>query len=62
MFNQMQLYQNVANLIAQIKGSIEPDSWDDRGGAGTIFFDPRTMTLAVRQSAEVHLVLRSGLR
>jgi hypothetical protein len=43
-------------------GTIEPNSWEARGaqGGGTIAYDPITMSLIIKQTAEVHYQL-SGL-
>jgi hypothetical protein len=58
-FGQAQMMQTVAQLVQMITGTIEPDSWavNNEGGRGTIMFDPRTLTLIVKQSAEVHYML-----
>jgi hypothetical protein len=58
-FNQLQMRDTVNALIQQIVGTIEPDSWavNNNGGKGTIVFDPRTLSLIVKQSAEVHYML-----
>lgn len=55
----MQMANNVNQLIQMITSSIEPDSWalNNQGGRGTIFFDGRTMSLVIKQSAEVHYML-----
>jgi hypothetical protein len=62
--NQLQMAQNVAYIIDLIKHSVDPDSWADNGrdGPGTIAFEPLTMSLVVRQSAEVHFMLGGSLR
>jgi hypothetical protein len=62
--NQMQMVQNVAYIVDLIKRTIDPDSWADNGrdGQGTIAFDPITMSLVVRQSAEVHFMIGGSLR
>jgi hypothetical protein len=57
--NQLQLVQNVASLIAFIQ-SIEPSSWQPTG-PGTIFFNPLTMSISVKQTAEMQLMLSGGL-
>jgi hypothetical protein len=57
--NQLQLIQNVASLIAFIQ-SIEPSSWQPTG-PGTIFFNPLTMSISVKQTAEMQLMLSGGL-
>ncbi len=61
--NQLQMAQYVAYLIDMIQRSVDPDSWlaNDRGGQGTIAFNPATMSLVVKQSAEVHFMLGGGL-
>src|SRR5262249_41279591 len=62
--NQMQMAQNVGYIVDLIKRTIDPDSWADNGrdGQGTIAFDPITMSLVVRQSAEVHFMIGGSLR
>jgi len=57
--NQLQMVQNVAALIAFIQ-SIEPASWQPTG-PGTIIFNPVTMSISVKQSAEMQLMLSGGL-
>jgi hypothetical protein len=49
----------IAMLIQTIVGSVEPDSWkiNNAEADGTIFYDPATMTLVVKQSAEIHYML-----
>ena len=51
--------QSVSLLIQTIVGTVEPDSWqvNNPEAKGTIYFDPRTLNLIVKQSAEVHYVL-----
>lgn len=57
--------QNLQALINQIQ-SIEPQTWQNAdglgGGGGTITFHPGTMSLQIRQSAEMHLQLRGAFR
>jgi hypothetical protein len=62
--NQLQMAQNVAYIIDLIKRTVDPDSWADNGrdGQGTIAFEPLTMSLVVRQSAEVHFMLGGSFR
>ena len=60
-FNELQLIQNIASLIASIQ-SIEPRSWREGGGPGSITFIPGTMSIAVKQTAEMHFVLMGALR
>lgn len=52
---------NVQMLIDTIVTSIDPDSWDVRGGPGTIRYYAPTKSLIVRQSAEVHVSLKASL-
>lgn len=58
-YNQLQMVQNVASLIAFIQ-SIEPTSWQPTG-PGTIVFNPVTMSISVKQTAEMQLMLSGGL-
>jgi hypothetical protein len=41
-------------LIRLIVNTVEPESWDARGGAGTIDYHPATMGLVIRQTPAVH--------
>jgi len=59
--NELQMAQNIVALISQIQ-SIEPTTWRDGGGQGTITFDPIRMALIVKQSAEMQFVLQGALR
>ncbi len=52
---------NVQSLIEMIVTTIDPDSWDCRGGPGTIRYYAPTRSIIVRQSAEVHASLKSSL-
>jgi len=60
-FNELQMAQNIVALISQIQ-SIEPSSWREGGGPGTITFDPIRMALIVKQTAEMQFVLQGALR
>jgi hypothetical protein len=57
--NQFQMVQAIGMIISQIQG-IDPDSWEGRGGPGTVTFDPVRMVLVVKQSAEVHYLLNNA--
>lgn len=57
--NQFQMVQAIGMLISQIQ-NIDPESWEGRGGPGSISFDPTRMSLVVKQSAEVHYMLNGG--
>jgi hypothetical protein len=55
--NQFQAAQNIKAIIDLIQSSIEPSSWQVNNGPGTIVFEPTTMSLIVKASAEVHYAL-----
>ena len=57
--NQFQMMQAIGMIISQVQG-IDPDSWEGRGGPGTITFDPVRMVLVVKQSAEIHYMINGG--
>jgi hypothetical protein len=57
--NDFQMMQAIGMIINQIQ-SIDPESWEGRGGPGTISFDPVRMSLVIKQSAEVHYMLNGG--
>jgi hypothetical protein len=61
---QLQMAQYVSYLIDIIQHTVDPDSWaaNGRDGIGTIAFDPISMSLVVKQSAEVHFMLGSSFR
>jgi hypothetical protein len=54
--NQFLMIQAIGIILNQIQ-SIDPDSWEGRGGPGTVAFDPVRMAIIVKQSAEVHHML-----
>ena len=49
-------------IIDMIKETIDPLSWLGNGGAGSIKFSPIGDALIVRQSAEVHMMLKSSMK
>lgn len=55
--NAEQTGENAKSIAAMIQKSIDPLSWRDNGGAGSVTFDPLTMSIVVRSSAEVHFTL-----
>lgn len=59
--DQVQLAQNVAAIVEMITSSVDPQSWDKKGGQGNIGVNLPTLSLTVRQSQEVHALLRAGL-
>jgi predicted RNA-binding protein Jag len=52
----------VNDIIGVLIGTVEPQSWWVNGGPGTIAFDPKSMSLVVKQTAEVHYRLVIGGR
>ncbi len=60
-FPEAQEALNVLSLIDTIVTSIDPDSWQQRGGPGTIRYFPPTRTLIIRQSAEIHGMVKGSL-
>jgi len=60
--NQVQMLQNIALLVNSITRQIDPQSWHSNNpdAPGTIAFDPITMTLVIKQTAEVHMALGGG--
>jgi hypothetical protein len=51
-----------AVLIDLIQSTIEPESWKANGGTGSIYYNPITRSLVIKQTSEFHSVLSSGLR
>jgi hypothetical protein len=58
---RLQILQNVAQLIDLIQNNVEPSSWQANGGLGTISFYEPTMSLVIRQTAEMHYQLGGAL-
>jgi hypothetical protein len=62
--SRLQMQENAKQIIQIIKTSIDPESWSDSPGGigvGSIAFDEITMSLVVRQSTEVHLMLKNSM-
>lgn len=57
-YNQSAFIQNVQNIINSIM-ALDPKSWQPEG-AGSIVFEPSTMSLIIRQTAEFHFMVGSG--
>ncbi len=59
LLNQLQMIENVNRLITMIKQEVDPRSWRDNNpdAPGTIVFDPITMSIVVKQTAEVHFLM-----
>jgi hypothetical protein len=60
---QLQAAQTISQLVNMIQNNVEKESWEANGkeGGGTIVFSPATMSLIVKQSAEVHYKVMEGL-
>lgn len=57
-----QTQANAQMIIDSIQGSVDPLSWQGKGGSGTVTFHFPSMSLIVRASSEVHATLGSRLR
>jgi hypothetical protein len=62
LLRDIQMRAAIGQIIDGITGSIDPNSWESHGaqGGGTITYDPITMSLIVKQTAEVHYMLSSS--
>jgi hypothetical protein len=56
-----QTMANVDTIVKSITASIDPLSWKERGGPGTVTFHYPSMSIIVRASAEVHASLGSKM-
>ena len=45
--------EEAANLIDTMTSTIAPDSWEERGGPGSVTFSEKSISLVVRQTQEV---------
>jgi hypothetical protein len=61
---QVQMIQTINQLTNLITSTVEPQSWkvNNPDAPGTIVFEPRTMTLIIRQSAEMHYEMSKSFR
>jgi hypothetical protein len=59
--DEFQCTLEAAVLIDLIQSTIDPPSWQRNGGPGTIVYHHLTRSLAIKQSAEFHGTLESGL-
>jgi general secretion pathway protein D len=46
--------ENAEQLMELIENTIAPDSWEARGGPGTMMYFPPSKVLVIRQTGEVH--------
>jgi hypothetical protein len=60
--SRLVMIQTVNQLITTITQTVEPRSWkvNNPDAVGTITFDPITMSLVVKQTAEIHYALRGS--
>jgi hypothetical protein len=60
--NQLQMAQTIQTIINTIQAQVDPQSWraNNPEAAGTITYDPITMSLIIKQTAEVHYMLGGG--
>jgi hypothetical protein len=60
---QAQMFQNAQALIQMIVNMVEPTSWVGMSerGYGSIWYDPASMAIMVRHTAEMHYQLGGGL-
>jgi hypothetical protein len=54
--------RSVRRLIELIQETVEPRSWQANGGKAAIAYDPGTMSLVIKQSAEFQSVIANGLQ
>jgi hypothetical protein len=60
--DQVLLAQNVQVIIDMITQSVDPSSWQSRGGMGVIGYNIPTQSLIIRQTAEVQNLIQNSLR
>lgn len=60
--NEAAVGQQINSLMAMIVNTYDPDSWQIRGGPGTIVYNPISKAFIVRQTAEMHFMLGVGMR
>lgn len=60
-FDEFRATIQAAQIIELVKTTIDPQSWDVNGGQGKIFYDHARRALIIKQSAEFHGTLSSGL-
>jgi hypothetical protein len=58
--NQAQTAENAKLIVDMIKNSVDPNSWTTSGGAGTISFHGPSMSIVIKQTAEMHALLGSS--
>jgi hypothetical protein len=58
--NQLQMIQSIGTIINTVQSQIDPATWQANGGSATIVYDPISMSLIIKASAEVHYMLGGG--
>lgn len=53
--------ENAKMIAEMIKEQVDPSSWQGSGGSGTITYSPINKAFIIRQSAEIHSLLKGGL-
>lgn len=53
--------ENARMIGEMIKDQVDPSSWVGNGGSGTITYSPINKAFIIRQSAEIHSLLKGGL-
>ncbi len=59
--NQAQTQENAKQIMEMIKNSVDTHSWTTGGGQGTITFHPGSLSVIIKQTAEMHALLGNGL-
>ncbi|MFO0843392.1 MAG: hypothetical protein U0797_13495 [Gemmataceae bacterium] len=61
--SQLAMMEQVNRIITMVTSNVDQQSWkaNNPDAVGVITFDPITMTLVVKQTAEVHYLLGGGL-
>ncbi|CAN5453310.1 hypothetical protein BH10PLA2_BH10PLA2_25200 [soil metagenome] len=59
--NQAAAKENANLIMEMVKNSVDPHSWTSGGGHGTISFHPSSMSIVIKQTAEMHALLGNGL-
>jgi hypothetical protein len=58
---QVQMAQTIAGIIQMIQTTVDPQSWQANGGPGAIYFYYPSLSIVVKQSAEVHAMISSSV-
>lgn len=57
---QVAAIQNLASIVEMLQTSVDPSSWQANNGPGAIYFHYPSLSLVVKQSAEVHGMIASS--